>query len=91
MHKINVLKIFGRLLGNTFEVCYIQYSTLRLSMVECNNNLPYCLELWAVSYNAWSHSVARENSIITKINAGSRINTATFVGYTKLFPFLPVI
>ena len=30
--------------------------------------------------NAWSCSVARGNSIITKINAGSRINTGSFVG-----------
>ena len=47
--------------------------------------LTYFVYLIASNYgrsciNAWSRLVARENSIITKINAGSQINAGSFVG-----------
>ena len=38
----------------------------------------YCLELWPVLYKHLVSFIVGGNSIITKINTGSRINTRSF-------------
>ena len=49
-------------------------------------DLQYVLHIYRIAsnygrsrINAWSHFMAGENSIIAKINAGSRINARSFV------------
>ena len=61
------------------EITFVCHSQVIKQFNVLENVLPYCLELQAVSYrrlvpfNGWG------NSIITKLNAGFRINAGSFV------------